>query len=373
MNGVRARAAAAVLGGALLLLAARGVTRAQAERGANVEAIELWVVATPHVDGATSSEVRLIRHTGELQLEQTWATIRHAPNVPIRGDVLSDRKSLVVAFEPEGVDPRDDFSAEVHIVDSQGSRRLATGLCRATRPFVTSDGGVFVERGRAGNDPPALLASAGELRVDSLSIDALDPESGSLKPVVQWSGYTMHLIGEWSGSLVVYRVSPDGADVALIRISDGSIAMRKAIEPVARDFVIVGDRVAFSNHDPQVSDRWLMQAIDLRTLALTTLGQTTGQSPIPFVNARGVIGMRAEARTRPIVHDEAEVPLLAHERPDLPLAMSADGAFTVVATPGEFDVTEDVHAVTKQRVRLTKGDERVEFIGYREGTKAVLR
>ena len=373
MNGARARGVFGVLAFAGLLLGVRGFTQAKAEHGASVPTVELWIAATPHVDFATSSELRFVRHGEDLEVEQRWATIHHAPNAPIRGDVLSDRKSVVIAFEPEGADPRDDFSTEVHRVDSQGSKRLAGGLYRATRPLVAKSGRVFVERGHVGREPTSAQAAAGQLRVDALSIDSIDPLTGALETVVQWSGYTMHLIGEWRDALVVYRVAPEGGDLALIRISDGSILRSIEIEPVARDFLLSDDRVAFSNHDAKVDDRWVLQALDLHSFALATLGEATGQSPIPFVTSNGTIGMRAEPRTRPSVKLEGAVPLLGHERPDLPLAMSADGMFTVVTTPGEYDQTEDVYALTKRRVRLTRGDERVEFIGYREGSKGVLR
>ena len=354
-----------------LLFGIRGVTRAEAEHGAAVPTVELWIAATPHVDGATSSEVRFVRHGQDLDAEQTWATIHHAPNVPIRGDVLADRQSVVIAFEPEGADPRDDFSTEVHRVDRQGVKRLAGGLYRATRPFVTKTGAVFVERGQAGGASLGLQAKAGELRVDRLTIDELDPETGALRQVVLWSGFTMHLVGEWRDALVVYRVGPHGADVSLIRIDDGSILAGLPIAPFARDFVIAGDHVALSNRDPIVDQRWVLSSIDLKTFAVATLGQAYGQSPIPFVTAQAIIGMSAAPSTMP--RSESGVLLLARERGDVPLAMSDDGAFTISLTPGEFDLTEDVHVGSKHRVRLTSRDERVEFIGYRAGTKGALR
>ncbi len=364
---------AAAIAGAGLLLGARGITRAQAERGKPITPVELWIAATPHVDGATSSEVRFVRHGEALDVEQTWATLHHAPNAPIRGDVLADREALVVAFEPEGSDPRDDFSTEVHRVDRQGAKRLIGGVYRATRPLVALGGKVFIERGQAGGAPSVDAAQRGLLRIDSLTIDELDGRTGAVRSVVSWSGYTMHIVGEWQGSLVVYRVGPQSADVALVRFNDGSIVRSVPVEPYARDFVIAGDRVAFSNHDPRVAYRWVLQAIDFRSLTVSTLGETTGQSPIPFVTPQGAIGMSAEPRALPRILEGVQVPLLAHARGDLPLAISLDGAFSVVTIPGELDLSENVHLASKRRFALTHRDERVEFIGYREGTRGALR
>jgi hypothetical protein len=373
MKGVhgRARWVAVAIAVAGLVLGVRG--GAQAERVKAVPPIELWIAATPHVDGATSSEVRFVRHGEALEIEQNWATIHHAPNAPIRGDVLADRESLVVAFEPDDADPRDDFASEVHRVDRQGAKRLVGGAYRATRPFVAVSGKVFIERGKAGSEPSTEAAQRGLLRIDLLTLDELDARSGAVRTLAAWSGYTMHIAGEWRDSLVIYRVGPNSADIVLIRTSDGSVVRSVPVEPYARDFVIAGDQIAFGNHNPAIAHRWVLQTIDLRSFATSTLGETTGQSPVPFVTAQGAIGMAAEPRALPRLLEGALVPLVAHARGDLPLAMSLDGAFAIVATPGELDLTEDVHVTSKRRFALTHRDERIEFIGYRAGTRGALR
>jgi hypothetical protein len=371
MKGVRARWVAVAIAAAGVLGGARGISRAQAERVKSVPAVELWIAATPHVDGATSSEVRLVRHGDALDVEETWATLDHAQNAPIRGDVLADRASLVVAFEPQGSDPRDDFATEVHRVDRQGARRLVGGVYRATRPLVAAGGKVFIERGQAGSRPTVEAAQRGALRVDRLTVDELDSRTGALRTVAAWSGYTMHLAGEWGAQLVIYRVGPTSAEVTLVRISDGAIVRSVGVEPYARDFVIAGGLLAFSNHDPTVSDRWVLQTIDLQTFAVSTVGDTSGQSPIPFVTPQGGIGMSAETRAQPRATKGLKVSLLS--RAEVPLAMSLGGAFAVVATPGEFDLVANVDLASKRRFPLTRRDERVEFIGYRAGTTGTLR
>lgn len=289
---------------------------------------DLIVVATPHVAFPRSSEVRLVHVEGRVARHTTWASIRHAPGAVARGDLAANGRVAYVAADLDDEAPG-DWAAGLWRVEDGAARLLARGLYHASRPLASADGRVYVQRGRAGPWPTEREARAGRLRVDDLSIDAVDPASGAARAIYAWSGYTLHLAGEIDADLVVYRVGPSGADLVRVTRATGRSRHLADLLPFARDFIV--DRAArtlrFSNRHESDARAWVVDRIDLATGAKTRL---------------------AASATEPA-----------------PLASTPDRAWSIAGGfDGRFDVAVLANAATGVRTAATTRDERVEPIGF---------
>jgi hypothetical protein len=316
--------------------------------GASVGAADLVVVATPHEIHPTESEIRGVHLDAAGARARVWAKISHAPDAVVRGDVLSGGRAAVVVADAAG--ERGDFGAELlRVADDGAVRRLARGVLHASRPLASADGRVYVERGVAGRWPTPEEASRGRLRVDELTIDAIDPDTGAARVLYGWSGYALHLSGELGGELVVYRVGPEGADLVAIDRASGASRLVTTLLPFARDFTIDAARgaIVMSNRDEHDSRTWVVDRVDLATGARTRL-ERAREELAPFVTPAGGLVGRLE---RAVV-----------------LAGTRDAAWlTSSRVVAGFDVATATHPTTGLTVRIGRDDERVEPIGFAGG------
>jgi hypothetical protein len=262
-----------------------GASPAPAVAGAGPIAL----LATPARADATESEVRLVEVTGSGATSTVFrARIVHARGAVVRGDVLDGGRAVVLAADEAGA-TEPDWGAALHRVDAAGARVLARGLYHASRPLVSADGSVYVERGASGPWPTREEARAGRLRTDALTIDAIDPVTGAARTVATSRGYTLHLAGELGGDLVVYRVAYEGAELLAIDRASGQVRTVTALSPFARDFSIDAARgaVVMSNRDEQDSRTWVVDRVDLRTGARERLHTQKDEAPVPYLTATG--------------------------------------------------------------------------------------
>ncbi len=247
------------------------------------------LVATPAREDATASEVRVVQAGagGAPAREVLRVAIAHARGAVLRGDVLASGAVVVVADEAGAPDP--DWGAALHRVDARGARVLARGVYHASRPLASTDGRVYVERGTSGRWPTPEEARAGRLRTDALTLDAIDPETADARTVTTWTGYTLHLAGELGGELVVYRVAPEGAELAVVDRASGLTRVVTPLLPFARDFSMDRARgaVVMSNRDAADSRLWTVERVDLRTGARERLYEQRDEAPVPWLTHDG--------------------------------------------------------------------------------------
>jgi hypothetical protein len=232
---------------------------------------------------ADTAPVVLARHAETTEVRARGAllgTVRHARGAVVRGDVLG-AGAVVVADEDGG-----DYGAALWRVDARSARVLARGVYHASRPLVSRDGRVYVERGTPGPWPTPDEAHAGHLRTDALTLDAIDPETGAARTLYGWSGYTLHLAGETEREIVVYRVSFEGADLTTVDRASGSARVVTTLAPYARDFSVSRDAVVMSNRD---QDRWTIDRVSLASGARERLFEAQGYAPVPRVLASGAV------------------------------------------------------------------------------------
>ena len=272
---------------AALALSQTGAARAPAAPAPGTVAF----LATPSRPDAVASEVRLVEVTAgadPIVKELFRFEVPHAPGAVVRGDVLAGGRAVVVAAD-EAFAGEPDFGAALHRVDAGGTRVLARGLYHASRPLVSSDGSVYVERGSSGAWPTRDEARAGRLRTDTLTLDAIDAATGAVRNVATWNGYTMHVAGELGGELVVYRVAYEGADLVMLDRNSGRVRSVATLLPFARDFSIDRARgaVVMSNRDEQDSRLWVVDRIDLATGVRERLHRQRDLAPVPYLTSDG--------------------------------------------------------------------------------------
>lgn len=227
---------------------------------------------------AEFSELRF-QPLAQTQLAPVAARLFHLPRESVLGAVVpGTRQVLVVAATASQQDL--SFASSLFLLEAgKPARLLADRIALSTRPLVTSEGRVFVQRGRAG-----------ENRIDALTIDEIDLRTGRSREVLAFSGSTAFLAGNLGRELLVYRVGPQGAD--LIAVHADALGVRILIPklaPLARDFVLTADGKAlvYTQGEPSTG-RWFIERLELATLARSRLaeGGTMALLPTPLPDGR---------------------------------------------------------------------------------------
>jgi hypothetical protein len=190
----------------------------------------------------------------------------HLPDAAVKGAVLADGAVLAIADYAPGWD-RSFGSALFRLEIGVESRFLCDRIAYASRPFVSPDGRVFVQRGMAGT------LGQFAMRVDSLSIDEIDPKTGAAKAIWEGTGYVAHIAGAHGRGLVVYHVQPSGARLILVDQKTGTeTVLLPSMPPFATDFstTATGDLI-FQNRHENRSDTWLIERLNLNTGNLETV------------------------------------------------------------------------------------------------------
>lgn len=218
------------------------------------------------------------------------AALSHHPEGAVQGALLPGKGGAVVAVrELPGRDP--SFADALYRLEpGKNPALLARGVAHGNAPLVSERGRLFVQRGVAGPE-----SSDGQLRVDRLTIDEVNPKTGALRTVYATFGYTAFLAGHFEGELLVYRVGPEGS--SLLAVQQDALAVRTllASAPLARDFAVDarGAALLFTRGDP-ATGRFHVERLALRTLALRTLEQG-GEDPalLPALLADGRVVVSA--------------------------------------------------------------------------------
>lgn len=232
--------------------------------------------------GERESTVRA-QPLGAAQPAPPLTRFEHLPWAVVRGGMLPEGEvAMVVADLRRRGDP--SFGATLlRLEPGAPPRVLAENVAHASRPHVTAEGRVFIERGAPGAEPDVEAARRGELRTDALTIDEIDPASGVARQVHRFAGYTTHLAGSFEGQLVVYRVDRSGAELVLIPMKGGAPrVLISDLPPFAREFSVDDSgRLLFVNAD-RASRRWRLESLDLRSLERKILTTSPRPGLAPF-------------------------------------------------------------------------------------------
>lgn len=382
LSGSRARWVAGVAFAATVSVFAVGRSTPPASAGElpqapSIAPVDLAVIATPRDVHATSSDVRFLTIDHGRVTELFSAPIPHALYGVVRGDVLRGRRAVaVVADRPDA--PKGDYGSALYVVDeARGLRELTRGLYHASRPLASEDGQIYVQTGQAGAEPTRFDPS--RLREDAVAIQAVDPDTGAKRTVYTWTGYTVHLAGEYGGELVVYRVGQGGADLVAVDRGTGKSRLVASILPFARDFSVDQKRGAllFSNRDETDSHVWTVESVDLATGARSRHASTRDVSPVPFAMEGGRLlvatpGHGLSLQPSPSARASFMTPLGAGT--DVVEAASPDGAWILFTHQSRSGIEEAaLHLDTNAVVRLSARPENLRAVGFFGATNGGLR
>lgn len=239
------------------------------------------------VSRAGEAESRLVfvdSSTGKLP--DGGARIAHLPDGVVRGALVPGHGAVVVADRTPTRDR--SWGASLLRVDGTSVVELCDRVDHASRPLVTADGRVLVSRGR-----PGAIARAGELRTDELTVEEVDLASGATRIVWRGRGYQAHLAGSWNGEVLVYHIAASGSSLLAVGLDGGAVRTVAPSLPLARDFSVDGNEVAFAARD---GAEWVADAIDLSTGARRRAWSGAHQVVAPHFLGNHVLAVSAPER-----------------------------------------------------------------------------
>ena len=181
------------------------------------------------VPGETDSALYLLPLDGE-HLPAAAARFEHVPGAVLRANVLPVAASVLVAVDRQVT--RDlSWAAELLLLEpGKAARVVSDRVAHGSRPLISPQGRIFVERGRSGPPLPDTL------RVDEVTVDEVFLDARPSRTIYAGQGYGAHLAGWYGGELVLYLVAPGKMDLVAIDADSGK--SRKLVNnlPLARDF-----------------------------------------------------------------------------------------------------------------------------------------
>jgi hypothetical protein len=244
----------------------------------------LLLAAAPQVallSTAPEGEVTELRFQplGDPRLAVPVAKLTHVQGETVLGALIPGTRRVVATAVTE---PRKDlsFASSLFLLEpNKPARVLCDRVSLSSRPLVTAEGRVFIQRGHATED-----------RIDGLSIDEVDLRTGRTREVITFKGFITFLAGAVGRELIVYRVGPKGADLVAVHADAlGVRVLLPSMEPLARDFAVSADNksIVYTQGD-SATGRWYVEKLDLQTLVHSRLaeGSTMALLPTPLPDGR---------------------------------------------------------------------------------------
>lgn len=315
------------------------------------------VIASPHDETANTSEIRWVEVSSSGLRAVRALSIPHARGAVVRGDLVPGSDAVAVVCDEDGArDP--EYGSVLFRSGTTGMTQLATNVVHASRPLASIDGWIYVERGQRG-----------PRRVDALTIDAIDSKGTTLRNLISWSGFALHLAGEIERELIVYRVGGSGAEIVAIDRASGSLRVVGAISPFARDFSIDrnANAIVFSNRDETDSHLWVVERMDLASGARTRLHVEKDESPAPFALPSGDVAWTAPRRSGLWMGGKTIAPL----GPGFDNVRAANDALVMIAHVPASSGFDSAAVLDGSKTFAFPADVRIEPIGFIGSTRVV--
>jgi hypothetical protein len=277
------------------------------------------------------------------------ATFTHLEDAVVRASTLPGEAGVLAIADTAPT--RDaSFAASLFLlVPHAPPARLVDGVVHASRPLVTDEGRVFVSRGVAGPEPTAPGSTAPSMRVDALSIDEIDVQTGVARPVHTVLGQLAFLAGSLGSEVIVYRVTPGGTDLIAVDADTGTVrVVLPALLPFARDFSVERESGTLLLQERHESDsrRWVIDRVDLDTGRRSRLHESTSMALAPHAWPGGRLAFTPDRRGLAIEGLDRASPL--GEGVDAVLATSADDCWAAAlhTAPGARPVPFAIDTAT---------------------------
>lgn len=247
--------------------------------------------------GAAHSSLYLVQ-AGDTADPAPVATFAHLPDAAVRAAVLPASDTVLAAAEVAETRDRSFNASLFRLRPHAPPEALCDRVVHASRPLITPAGRVFVSRGTAGP------AQEGRMRVDHLTLDEIDPQTGAARVVHALEGH-LGFLAAWAGhELVVYRIFPGGADLVGVDPDTGAVRPILAhLPPFARDFSVdaAGKRLVFQNRQTTDARTWEVVEVELATGRSRPLHAGPSMTMAPAVLPEGgVVFNPAGAGLRPL-------------------------------------------------------------------------
>lgn len=223
---------------------------------------------------------------GTTSLLAPVARFTHAPGSSVAGALLPGTRTVVATATMKAGGDLSFGAALVRLDPGQPARVLAREVAVASRPLVSEQGRVFIARGAAGGPPEE---GRDVLRVDSLTVDEVNVETGTLRTVYATKGYVTHLAGAFGRELLVYEVGPQGARLFCVHVDTLEVrVLVPSMPPMARDFFVDAPRhrALFTQ---LAGEDWAVQSVDLRTGELRQLATAADVALLPAALPDGTV------------------------------------------------------------------------------------
>ncbi len=189
----------------------------------------------------------------------------YIPGGAIKTARLASGAVVAVAERGVGFDP--SWASSLLGAPGNGAAvELVDRVFHASRPLPLPSGEVVVERGVAGPVVP------GRVRVDELTLDAVDPRTRAVRTLYVTTGFEAHLAALAGDEIIVYLVQPGVASLRAIDWRTGKErVVLPSLPPYAHDFAVDGGALVVHNRDAQHPERQTIDRIDLANGNMTRL------------------------------------------------------------------------------------------------------
>lgn len=281
---------------------------------------------------------------GALKASPPLAVLRHLPDATVRASVVPGTTVVVATADTRPTRDASFNASLFRLAPKAEPALLCDRVVHASRPLVTAAGRVFIARGVAGPEPSPDDHGAPGLRVDTLTIEEVDPRTGAARVVHTHRGYLVFLAGAWNGELILYRVAPGHADLVAVNPDSGAErAVAPSILPFARDFSIdaAAGALVFQERDEADPGVWVIDRLDLATGKRLRLATSANNGLAPHTWPGGGVAYTPD-RSAGLTVLGAQAVKRGPLGPgvDAVQAIAADGAWVVAlhTSPGAFAV-----------------------------------
>lgn len=189
----------------------------------------------------------------------------YLPGGAIQTARLATGAIAAVAERAPAIDP--SWASSLLVATGGGAPvELCDRVFHASRPLPLPSGEIVVERGVAGAVVP------GRVRVDELTLDAIDPRTRALRRIYATTGFEAHLAALAGDEIIVYLIQPG---VASLRAIDWRTGRERVIvaslAPYAHDFSADGAALVVHNRDAAHPERQTVDRIELGNGNITRL------------------------------------------------------------------------------------------------------
>lgn len=231
---------------------------------------EVAVIVTP--PESETSTLHFVR-VGETEWSPAVAQLTHIRSAEVKSVVLPGTRTVLAIVQLFQAQDESWASGLVRLLANEAPVMLADRVYHASRPLVSNEGRVFVQRGRAGPPPSMEEALSGHLRVDNLTIEEINPRTGEATTLYSTQGYLAHLAGVYRDEVLIYRVAFQQAQLLAVNMNTQAIrVLISSMVPMARDFQVDAKRGLLRMTQANLSSRqWEIQELQLEQKELRTV------------------------------------------------------------------------------------------------------